>query len=321
MSAITNTYTGYDAKGIREDLSDAIYDISPKDTPFMSNIQRGSASQTHFEWQVDALASAVTTNAQIDGDDISSFTAVTPTTRLGNYTQIARKDVIISGTLEAVDKAGRKSEKAYQMAKKSAEIKRDMESALLCNQGASAGTTSAARKSGSLLAFLKTNIVKDAGGVNPIYTTLPSDVRTDSGSVATITEVMVKSAISQCWTSGATPEFLMVGAFSKAAISAFSGVATKTFYQSAVEATAIIGAADVYVSDFGTYAVVANRFQRGRDAFLVDPSYAAVMYLRPFTTVDLAVTGDAAKTMLLVEYGLKVHNEAAHAGIFDLATS
>src|SRR5262249_52157800 len=100
--------------------------------------------------------------------------------------------------------------------------------------------------------------------------------------------------------------------------SGFSGVATKTFYQSAVEETAIIGAADVYVSDFGTLAIVPNRFQRSRDAWLIDPEYASIAYLRPFMTEALAKTGDAEKRMLLVEWGLKVHNEAAHAGIFDL---
>ena len=102
MAAVTNTYTRYDAKGIREDLSNVIYQISPEETPFMSNVGRENVSNTFFEWQTDDLASAVTTNAQIEGDDITSFTAVTPTVRLGNYTQISRKDVIIAGTLEAV---------------------------------------------------------------------------------------------------------------------------------------------------------------------------------------------------------------------------
>ena len=126
MAAITNTYTRFDAKGVREDLSNVIYQISPEETPFMSNVGRENVSNTFFEWQTDDLAAASTTNAQIEGDDITSFTAVTATVRLGNYTQISRKDVIIAGTLEAVDKAGRRSELSYQMAKKSAEIKRDM---------------------------------------------------------------------------------------------------------------------------------------------------------------------------------------------------
>lgn len=330
MSALTNTFTPYDAKGIREDLSDAIYNISPKDTPFMSNIKKGQATQTFFEWQTDVLANADTANAQIDGDDVTnSFDAAVATTRLGNYTQISRKTVIISGTLEAVDKAGRKSELAYQLAKKSAELKRDQESICLTNQGAAAGSTSAARKTGSFVAFIKTNSLSNqnsyspgsADGNAPSYTNIPTSARTDAGSLTTLTEQMVKDGMLLAYKQGGKPEMLMVGPHNKTVASAFSGVATKTFYQSAVEETAIIGAADVYVSDFGTISIVPNRFQRERDAWLIDPEFAAIIFLRPYVTEPLAKTGDAEKRMVLVEWGVKVHNEKAHAGIFDLVTA
>lgn len=133
MAIISNTYTRYDAKGIREDLSNVIYNISPEETPMLANIPKETASNTYFEWQTDSLAAASTSNAVLEGDDIASFTSVAPTDRLGNYTQISRKDVIISGTLEVLDKAGRKSELSYQLAKKGAELKRDMEAILLHN--------------------------------------------------------------------------------------------------------------------------------------------------------------------------------------------
>jgi hypothetical protein len=328
VSLIGNTYTPFDAKGIREDLSDAIYNISPKDTPFMSNIKKGQAAQTFFEWQIDSLAAAVTTNAQLDGDDVSSYDAANPTTRVGNYTQISRKTVIVSGTLEAVDKAGRKSELAYQLAKKSAELKRDIEATMLSNQGASAGAIGAARKTGSFIAWLKTNCAStantfDASSPNtdtnaPVYTNIPTAGRTD-GTQGAFTETMVSKAMVGAYTQGGKPEMLMVGPANKRVFSTFSGVATKTFYQSAVEETAVIGSADVYVSDFGILAVVPNRFQRNRDAFLIDPEFAAMIFLRPFMTEPLAKTGDAEKRMVIVEWGLKVHNEAAHAAIFDLS--
>jgi len=131
MAIVGNTYTRYSAIGIREDLSNVIYNISPEETPFISNIGRESVKNTYFEWQTDSLAAASASNAALEGDDISSFTAVTPTSRVGNYTQISTKNVIISGTLEAVDKAGRRSEMTYQLAKLGSELKRDMESARL----------------------------------------------------------------------------------------------------------------------------------------------------------------------------------------------
>jgi hypothetical protein len=320
MAAITNTMTPYDARGAREDLSDAIYNISPKDTPFMSNIKKGQATQTFYEWQTDVLAAPDLNNAQLDGDDVTTFQVSSATTRVGNYTQISRKTVILSGTLEAVDKAGRKSELAYQLAKRAAELKRDQESILLANQAATAGSVTAARKTGSLLAWLTTNSVHGAGGVEPVYQNIPVSTRTD-GTQVSFAESMVKTAMLNAYNQGGKPEMLMVGPFNKQVASTFAGIATRTFYQSAVEETAIIGAADIYVTDFGTISIVPNRFQRARDAFLIDPEFAAVIFLRPYMTEPLAKTGDAEKRMLIVEWGLKVHNEKAHAGIFDLTTS
>jgi len=317
MSIVANTFLTYGAAGIREDLSDAIYNISPKDTPFISNGKFGRANQPFFEWQLDALAATNTANQQLEGDDIASFDSVTATTRLGNRCQISRKTVIVSGTEEVSVKAGRKSELGYQLAKKSAELKRDMEAMLLVNLASVAGNSTTARQTASLLAFLKTNTQKGSGGADPSYTTEPTATRTD-GTQQTFAEAMLKTGMSQAWSQGGKPEFAMVNSTEKQNISAFAGVATRTFYQDAVEETAIIGAADVYVSDFGTISVVANRFMRQRECFLLDPEYYGIMYLRPFFTEPLAKTGDAEKRLLLVEFGLKVHAEKAHAGIYDL---
>lgn len=320
MAAITNTYTRFDAKGVREDLSNVIYQISPEETPFMSNVGRENVKNTYYEWQVDELAAAVTTNAQIEGDDITSFTAATPTTRLGNYTQISRKDVIISGTLESVDKAGRRSELTYQMAKKSAELKRDMEATILANQAAAAGSTSSARASGALLAFLKTNTSKGTGGGDPSYTTTPTAARTDAtaGALRSFSETLLKDVIQKVWTEGGSPSMVMAGPVNKQNLSKMAGIASQRFNATGAKPSTIIGAADIYVSDFGNVTIVPNRFQRERDVFVLDPQYASVAYLRPFQTVELAKTGDAEKRMLLVEWGLKVNAEKAHGVIADL---
>ena len=67
---------------------------------------------------MDVLAAAAA-NAVLDGDDLgTSYTSVTPTVRLGAYTQISRKDFAIADNLDgAIDEAGRRSEVAYQLAK------------------------------------------------------------------------------------------------------------------------------------------------------------------------------------------------------------
>jgi len=143
MAVPSNTYLRYTSIGVREDLANIIYSISPTDTPVMSSIGQSKATQTNHEWQTDSLAAATTANALIEGDDASAA-SLSPTTRVGNFTQIVGKTVQVSGTLEAVDKAGRKSEKAYQLAKASSEIKRDIETIIMGNQAKTNGTATSA---------------------------------------------------------------------------------------------------------------------------------------------------------------------------------
>jgi len=320
MAIVTNTFTRYSAVGIREDLSNVIYNISPEETPFISNISRENVKNTYFEWQTDALDAASASNAALEGDDISSFSAVTPTARVGNYTQISRKDVIISGTVESVDKAGRRSELTYQLAKMGSALKRDMESALLANQAAVAGNTTTARRTAGLPAWLTSNTSFGTGGADPTVGSTPTAARTD-GTQRAFTEALLKEVVAEVWTSGGTPKMLMVGSFNKQAASGFAGIATKFRDVPAGQQAQIVGAADVYVSDFGTINNVPNRFQRARDAFVVDPEYASLAILRPIQQMELAKTGDAEKRLMLVEYGLKVSNQASHGIVADLTTS
>lgn len=308
------TYTAHSAIGQREDLTDVIYNISPTDTPFMSSIGKTKATAVYHEWQTDSLAAATTANAAIEGADASDAT-LSPTVRLGNYTQIIEKTIKVSGTLDAVNKAGRKSEKAYQLAKASAEIKRDLETILLSNQGRSAGSSTTARKLGSLLSWIKTNTDVGGSGVDPA--TIGVSTRTD-GTQRTFTETLLKTVVAEVYTSGGSPKILMVGPAGKQKVSSFAGIAAQRFQAPANTPTTIIGAADVYMSDFGTMSVVPNRFMRARDALVLDPEYAALAYLRPFQTNELAKAGDADKTQILAEVTLEVKNEAAHGGIYDL---
>lgn len=316
MAIVANTFTRYSAVGIREDLSNVIYNISPEETPFISNIGRENVKNTYFEWQTDSLAAASASNAALEGDDVASFTAVSPTSRIGNYTQISTKNVVISGTLEALDKAGRRSELTYQLAKLGSELKRDMESALLANQSPVAGNTTTARRTAGLPAFIKTNTDFGTGGAD----TAGIAARTD-GTQRAFSEALLKTVIAEVWESGGTPKMLMVGSHNKQVASGFTGIATRFRDVPAGQQAQIVGAADVYVSDFGTVNIVPNRFQRARDAFVVDPQYASMAVLRPIQQMELAKTGDAEKRLMLVEYGLKINNEAAHGIVADLTTS
>ena len=312
------TYQTYTAIGMREDLSDVIYSISPTDVPFMSSIGKTKATAVLHEWQTDSLSAAVLTNYAVEGDTASDAT-MSPTTRVGNRCQIAQKTVKISGTLQAVDKAGRKSEKAYQLAKASAEIKRDMETTLLSNQTATNGNSSTARKLGGLQAWLNSNY---DGGTSGVAGDLGTTARTD-GTNRTFTEDILKVVIKEVYASGGNPKVLMVNPAHKQLVSAFAGIAAQRFMAPSNTPTTIVSAADVYLSDFGAISIVPNRFMTSTNscnetAFILDPDMAAIAYLRPFQTNELAVTGDNESTQLLAEYTLEVKNQGAHGCIADI---
>jgi len=314
MAQPSNTFDSYDAKGNRESLADIIYNISPTDTPFMTMAARGKASATYEEWQTDELAAAVSTNAVIEGDE-ATMDASAATTRVGNYTQISDKTVTISGTQEAVNKAGRKSEIAYQVAKKGKELKRDMETVLCTNQAQVAGNSTTARKLGSLGSWVAQNDSLGASGSSP--TGDGTDARTD-GTQRALTESLLKTVIQNCWTEGGNPSCVMVGPHNKTVISGFTGNSTR-FDKG--EDKKLVAAIDVYESDFGAFEIVPNRFSRDRDAWVLDKEMWEVKYLRPFQQFELSKTGDSEKRQMLAEYTLVSRQEKASGLVADLTTS
>ena len=175
MAIIANTFTSFNAAGIRESLANTIAMISPEDTPFMSNIGSTKVSNTRFDWQTDALGAVVTT-ARIDGDDVAAFDATPATTRIGNYSQILRRTVIVADNLEFQDKAGRANELSYQLAHRGRELKRDIESVLLLNNAAAiGGAPNTPRQTAGLGAWVAANVSLSTGGgvngANPAATT------------------------------------------------------------------------------------------------------------------------------------------------------
>ena len=315
MGIIANTFQTFQAKGNREDLSDIIYNISPTDTPLLSAIGKEKATATLHEWQTDALAQAGA-NAQIEGDEVA-FGAVIPTKRINNLTQISRKAVIVSGTQDTVNSAGRNNELAYQISKSSKELKRDMEHVLCANQSFNVGAQATARTLSGLASWIQTNAV--AIGANGVVagTATPGIARTD-GTQRVFTEALLKETVKKTWEAGGDPSMIMLGSFNKQKLSGFTGGSTR---MSQSEDKKLVNAIDIYESDFGSMTVVPNRFSRSRDVFVLEPDMWAVAYLRDFKLIDLAVTGDAQKKAMLAEYTLVSKNEAANGAVFDCTTA
>jgi hypothetical protein len=319
MALPTNAFATYEAIGNREDLSDVIYRIDPTDTPFMTGTEREKATAVNHEWQTQALASADNTNAQLEGDDPST-NSTTATARLGNIAQISYKVARVTGTQRAVEHAGRDDELAYQEMLKGLELKRDMENILAgTNQAKVTGNDTTARKTASVLSWIKTNTSKGGGGGADPSAADGTGTRTD-GTQRAFTEANLKTVLNSIWTSGGKPDTIMTGAFNKQVFSTFTGRATP-IEQAASKR--IVAAVEVYESDFGRLDVIPNRFMRSRDVLILQMELWAIAYLngRRMVSIPLAKTGDSDRRQLLSEYALVARNEKASGGVFDNTTS
>ncbi|MBS1169519.1 MAG: phage head protein [Burkholderiaceae bacterium] len=310
MAQLANSFATFSAVGLRESLADKIYMISPEETPFVSAIGKGKAESVYEEWQTDALAAA--TNNKVEQGNEGTPAAVTATGRMGNRTQISEKVYAVTGTQEAVSKAGRKSEVAYQDAKKMVELKRDIDFACLQNTTAIAAAAGTAGQARGVLGFLATNTAKGASGVDPNPT---SNIAPTDGTLATLTEAMFQSVAQKCWESGGNPTMAFVPSALRSKVSAWTGAATKF---DKTEDKTIYATVEVYVGDFGRYSIINSRNQRAREIFLIQPDMWELMTLRPMKGQDLAKTGDSQKRLINTEWTLKCGNEAANGAVRDV---
>ncbi len=319
MAVPTGTTQTFQQVGIREDLEDIIYDISPMDTPFLSKADRMKATQSNHEWQTDAL-SAAANNRVIEGDDAAIDTIVA-TVRLNNYCQISDKAISISGTANTVNTAGRKRELSYQITKRGKELKRDMEFALTQNQASSVGGAGTARSLASLESWISTNRTSVGTGTSQTTPGFSGGVvaaPTDSTVTGSMSETTLKAMIREAFVQGGDPSLILVGPGSKQKMSTFTGIATQYRENSGVKQATILGAAAVYVSDFGEHRIMPDRFSRDRTVLGLDMEYWGVAYLRPFQQFELAKTGDSEKRQMLVEYTLVAKNQASSFKIADV---
>lgn len=320
MAVNANTNQTYSVTTLREDLQDALISISPTDTPFMSAIGTKSASNTYFEWAKVDLAAPNGSNRVVEGESSPGNDAPTNAVRLGSYTQLSDKVVEVSSTADAVNGAGDAQSLAKQVAYKLRELKRDLETMMLDNVASSAGSASTARATAGLPAYLTSNVSRGTGGANGTLSGTTAgyvDAAATDGTLRALTEDMLKGVIASCWDNGAEPSIVLCGSAVKQKISStFTGSATK--YQDMSGSKTLSAAIDVYVSDFGTLSIVPTRFQRARDVFVLDPSYARVAYLQRTKQQPLAKTGHAERRLISVELGLQIDTEKAHGVIADI---
>ena len=311
MAKVTNAFDTYSATADKEQLSDVIYNISPQQTPFMSSIGKNSIKNVVFDWQTEALPTP-SGSGQLEGFELSR-SAATATTRVSNVAMISSRDATVTGSQQASDPAGKKSEMAHQLAIMSKALKRDMETAL-CQKGAkTTGNATTARVTGGFESWMKSNVNNAAGSTPTGGGTAPTD-----GTQRALTEALLKNVLQSCFTNGGEPSMAICGPVNKQVISGFTG---RSQARQFVDANTVEASVSIYASDFGELKIVPSNLSRERSLLLVDPEFAKVSYLRDFQTVDISTIGDAETKMIVVEYGLEMSNEAAHGIVADLTTS
>lgn len=308
----TNTYATNDMVGIREDLSDVIYDVSPVETPFLSMAAHTKATNTNHEWQVDSLASASGSNFVVEGDEAATD-ASSASTRRGNYTSISDKVARVSRTAQRVNTAGRANEMDYQMLKRARELKRDMEKILLQNNAKVAGSDTIARELAGVPAWLITNVSKN-GSTDP--TGDGTDARS-GGTPRAFTEDQLKTVAGECYDEGGNPTILLVGRYNRQIASSF-GAGTK---MQKVEDKTLHTSFDVYESDFSTLKIVPDRFTEAGMAFLLDMEYWKIPFIDNMLATPLAKTGDSDQKQILSEFTLEACNEKSSGIVADLTSS
>jgi hypothetical protein len=317
MAQPTNTFDSYDSVGIREDLSNVIYNVSPEETPFYSKAKKTSAKNTLVEWQTDSLRASAA-NAHIEGD-ATAGEARSATTRLGNYTQIFKNAVVVPDTDEGLDKAGRAKEIAYQTLKIAKEQKLDIEKALFENNARVAGSSSAARELAGAPAWLITNTDFGSGGADA--TGDGTDARTDETTALTaFSQDKFDGVMQSIWEEGGKPDTVYLSAFQMNKALGFTG---NNNQRSAVQAgdERVIKSLAVYVTPWGTVEFMPSRENRSRDVFIMQDNMWEVAVLRPTKNVALAKTGDNTTRQVVTELTLCAKNEKANGMIADNTTS
>jgi hypothetical protein len=295
MAAPTNVFDTYESVGNREDLTDMIWDVSPSETPFLSAIPKVKAKAIDHQWQTDALSTAGA-NAQLEGNDA------------------------VTGTQEAIDKAGRNSEMAYQLAKAMKEIKLDMEWAML-DGGGTGGIGNAkvntdlgtAREMGSIQTYVVTNA--DVGsGAGAVSSGTGADTMT-AGTARDFAESQLTTVLQEAFVSGGDPKLLFLSAANKSLLSGFTGGGTHYVDK---DNKKLVNTVEFYTGDFHTLKAMPSRQIAGEIVLAVDPQYVACAELRPVSAKPLAATGDAIKKQVVAECTLEVRNEKACAIIADV---
>lgn len=312
MAQIANTFATFNSSRVREQLMDKIWNVSVSETPGVALFKKKKVDGPFVEWLNDTFAAGAAN--KVEQGNSATVTAVGDVSRYSNRTQISEKVFGVTGTQEAVEKAGGASEVDYQVSKKMVELKKDVEFGAMQNTTAIAAAAGTAPQARGLLGFIATNTSFGATGVNPnpLTNTAPTD-----GTLRTWTEQMLKDVLKLMFDSGAPMDNLYALIPSALRTTFDTFLAGQTRFDKAEDKT-LTATLEVYIGPFGRVKAVNARHMRAREVFIINPEYVSLGTLRPMRDKTLAVTGDAENHLVNCEWTLIVENEKGLGAIRDL---
>lgn len=321
-------FDGSDLKSgvAREDLLEQITNISPYDTPFVSQAPKVGCRHIYHQWLTDTLSSQTLTGA-VEGADWALDTTTAPA-RSFNVTMILRKDIGLSESQRAVDTAGFADQYAYEVQKATKELAIKLESIVFGALTTATGASGAARVMRGLQSFIVTNTsLAGTNGGTPGNTT--------ADGVVTVGDF--NDMLNSIYTQGGNPEQVYVSPKVKRQVSAFTvpGAAAGTPHARNIAAVdkKLIGAIDFYDSDFGLIQIVLDRWvpestntvtatasatATGGQMFFLSRAINRLAWLRPVHHELVGKRGDSVAGLVVGEVTLEVLSEKANGRIVSV---
>lgn len=302
---------------LREDLamSNVINSIDPDETPVYSMLEKTTATNSRHEFLTESRNAPDADNAFVENAKFEDSVMTKPE-RLANYTQISRKVVNVSGSLQAFNTAGSKNEFVRQAKKAGVELRHDIEKAIVLNGASVAQSGATPGRSAGMESWIKTNVSSGTNGSTAGFNVAATPAPVD-GTLRPLTETLFKEVIQQGYTNGANLKKFIAPPALKQTISGFSGDATR--YVDAKDQT-LNAAIAIYVSDFGRHEILPHRTMRTRTVIGFDPSLWAIATApgRSFVPIDLPKDADGDRKAILTEWTLESKNEKGNAKIADV---
>ena len=335
-----------DADNVREQFADMIYNVDPTQTPFVMNSPRAPAAHNTVQsWQEDEYVDANPDNAAVEADDFSGQ-AITNATRLRNYLQTLRKDVVVSDMAQLVRTAGRRNELSRQLVYKSVELKRDLEAVMMHNRLGAVGSSTAARKTSTVLAWIRTNLNLGASGTAATIASNTVGALSVHGTGRALQMGTFLEVVTDIYLESGPVNAAYVHPYLKAGMSGFllnsadRRIATpysdvgegtkrgKIMGTDAPKGLHVMGAVSQYMTDFCVLDIIPDRFQdfddgtAGNDGngavFLLKTDSWAISWLRKFRQVKIAKTGTSEKRIVVGDVCLVSRNQKASGAILAI---